>query len=348
MASQHQGTSFLHLPLETRKIIYDLAFPDVVHSNLLDLAGTGYTRETVPLLYVHPYISADLAHRLYRDGFSVVLPIQEASEITRGRGLDKERLETCLDKMPMAMKQRCETLTVESAQTLEVMEEWGPEWEEQSMKEEEFEAEEADDFFEDDEFARRLVPLLIQIKAEMPALKRVKFIFWIGELAAPLHSWKGQLEQLAWQWVKMDEAQMDDNNQDTQMTGCDDPDEGAITGRLLEVEVQVNCFDYYDPDAGDGGLNWIQVWDEYAEETPIGKVPLTVDFSAMDMKWSDHLSGNYTGEVFDPQGWNNPYIHSMPDSTRKWKLHKYGFSSEEGRPLYVQTIGEGNKEKDED
>jgi hypothetical protein len=69
-----QGTSFLHLPLEIRNLIYELAFTPVEHANLLNPTQTVYTKEAAPLLYVHPAITADLRHRLYRDDFSLVLP----------------------------------------------------------------------------------------------------------------------------------------------------------------------------------------------------------------------------------------------------------------------------------
>ncbi|KAJ4325073.1 hypothetical protein N0V84_003616 [Fusarium piperis] len=311
MPSDHGCISFLHLPLEIRNIIYDLAFVPVEHGNILSPTETPYTKEAAPLLYVHPSITADLRSRLYQDDFSIVLPIQEPSEFAKGRGFSEEALQECLDRSSRLMKQRCGTLVIEACQTSYVMTEWDPE-DYPGQKKEDFEQEEDYEHWEGDEFAANLVPYLLKIKKELPALKTIKFILWLVEWEAPLDGWRSQLEELAREWVKLDESKKATQKKDSTMSGVS-MRSGGTSKPSLDIHFQVNTFDYYDQDAGDGGKNWIQVWSEFADDDqPLRPEYLNLLFVAMDLKWDDHITGHFYGWQFDPEGWENVYINTMP------------------------------------
>ncbi|KAM0417083.1 hypothetical protein ACHAPT_012921 [Fusarium lateritium] len=343
MASHQVATSFLHLPLEIRNVIYDLALVPVEHGSILNPTGTAYTKKAAPLLYVHPSITADLGHRLYRDDFSIVLPIQEPGEFARGRGLSEETLQKCLDGSSKLMKQRCQTLVIEACQTSHVMTEWDPE-DYPDQKEEDFEPEGDYEYWESDEFATKLVSYLLRVKKELPALKTVKFIFWLVEWEAPLDGWKEQLEVLAREWVKLDKAP---KNENSHMAAVEIQDEN-VGKTYHDFHFQVNTFDYYDQDAGDGGMNWIQVWSEFADgdadddDSSKGESALNLDFVAMDLKWDDHIAGRFGGWQFNPEGWENPYINTMPEWKMNRELH---CGSHTCRPMYVQTTAGDQKEK---
>lgn len=343
MPSDHGSASFLHLPLEVRTHIYDLAFVPVEHADILSPTKTPYTKEAAPLLYVHPSITADLGPRLYRDGFSVVLPIQEAGEFAKGRGLSQEALQECLDGSSRLMKQRCQTLVVEACQRSYVMTEWDPEGD-PDLKKEDFKPVEDYDFWERDDFAANLVPYLLKIKKELPALKTVKFILWLVQWDAPLYAWRGQLEELAREWVKLDKGHEATQNESSTMAGIDEQSDG-MDGPPLDVYFQVNTFDYYDQDAGDGGMNWIQVWNRFADgDGDEAQKPesLNVVFAAMDLKWGDHIAGHFDGRQFDPDGWENEDINRMPEWERDMELHLWDSTC---KPLYVQTTLGHEKER---
>ncbi|KAF5013341.1 hypothetical protein FDECE_644 [Fusarium decemcellulare] len=325
MASSESGpVSFLHLPLEVRTIVYDLAFTPVAYGNLLDPKTFVYTKEAAPLLHVHPIISADLHHRLYRDGFAIVLPFQEPSEFTKGRGLSDETLKTCLNDLPKLMKQRCNKLIVEASQTREVLEDWDPEC---GRDKDTWEPDVDYEFWEDEAFAARLVPRLLEIKKEMLALKKVHFIFWIAEWIAPMESWRDQLQALAEGW----NAHRENETAELSTTNRSD----------LELTMQLNLFDYGDPDAGDGGSNWIQRWDAHANEIRNTGEGQEINFVAMDVELKDHLNGNFEAREFDPRGWEDPYIMLMGEEEMDTLLHKYLNFTTTCRPLYVKAVEDG-------
>ncbi|RSL92553.1 hypothetical protein CDV31_015106 [Fusarium ambrosium] len=279
--SSSEPTSFLHLPPEIRNLVYDLAFNPDVKANILNAAHTGYTREASPLLYVHPVISADLRERAYTGDFSLVLPIQEPSEWVKGRGLDCEKLKTYLDNLPGLMKKKCERLIVEASQSDEA-------------EEENYE------FWDSKDFPSYLIPLLLQIKEEIPTLNKITFIFWFGELSAPPNVWKKSLRLLSRQWSKKTQNQ----NADKGLTVKSSRGKPSIT-------MQFNLFDYYDPDGGDTGANGYLMWycfagherPEYNDE----------DGSEMDDEDGDEGDGDDGGNSDDNRSQDSDEVMSEDD-----------------------------------
>ncbi|KAH6884893.1 hypothetical protein B0T10DRAFT_409288 [Thelonectria olida] len=307
----HRGKSFLHLPAEIRNLIYDLAFVPVEHANLLNPIPTVYTKEAAPLLYVHPAITAELNQRLYRDNFSLVLPVQEPSEFAKGRGLTSETLERCLKETSPLMKQRCEKLIVEASQT--------------QVPDEDY-----DYWYHNADFPTRLIPALLSIRSELPALKEVEFIFWFGNWVASVREWKEHLKRLAEQWNAHIGQELKDVASES----------SRPTETSLHVTVQFNLFDYSDPDAGDGGSNWIQLWDRFADETEDSNSALALTFSAIDLAWGDEANGTFEGREFEPKGWAHTYVNTMSIKDRDELLHKYYYLTTTCKPLYVE-VGEG-------
>lgn len=356
MASS-KPTSFLHLPLEIRSLVYDLAFNPDVKANILDPAHSGYTRDVSPLLHVHPVISADLRQRTYGRDFSLVLPIQEPSEWVKGRGLDSEKLKTCLDNLPDFMKKKCEKLIVEASQSDEV-------------EDDDYE------FWDSEDFPSSFIPLLLQIKEAIPTLKKITFIFWFGEWSAPLDVWKKSLVLLSRRWNKKVQGQNGNENPGNGLTSKSNRAKPSI-------EMQSNLFDYYDQDGGDGGANEYLLWycfaghersgnadgsdlgdgeeedgddnsqgidqgnseDENEDvdcndyEATAKSLGLKFTFRAMDLHWNDHISGNFEGKEFDPNVWDNGYFHTMSPARRDRAAHKYWHITETCKPLFIKKAG---------
>ncbi|KAL2672644.1 hypothetical protein Neosp_013358 [[Neocosmospora] mangrovei] len=353
--------SFLHLPPEIRNLVYDLAFNPDVKTNILDPSHSGYTKDVSPLLYVHPIISADLRRRTYGGDFSLVLPIQEPSEWVKGRGLDSEKLKTCLDKLPDLMKNKCQRLIVEASQSDEV--------------------EDVDyEFWESEDFPSYLVPLLLQIKEEIPTLKKVTFIFWFGEWSASVDVWKRSLRLLSRRWNKNTQRQNGKENADKGLTSKSYRSKPSI-------EMQFNLFDYYDQDGGDGGANEYMMWycfaghersrsgdeggtdsdrddenddksqdsdeaisedenetegdgEDYSRFDATAKsLGLKFTFRAMDLHWNDHINGNFEGKEFDPNVWDDGYFHMMSPMQQDRVAHKYWHVTETCKPIFLEKVG---------
>ncbi|KAF7554447.1 hypothetical protein G7Z17_g2911 [Cylindrodendrum hubeiense] len=283
------STSFLHLPREVREMVYDVAFENIEHSSLYN-SGTAYTKDSSPLLYVHESITEDLQPRLYRD-HTIVLPLQEPSEFVKGEDTVAHHLE----KVSRMMKNRATTIIIEAAQT-------GRVYETDEENTSGGEPEEDYDFWHEEQggvrFAKKITQELLSMKAQLPSATRVKLIFWFGKWVTYSQHWKSQLAWLKKQWDE------------------------------LEVEIQLNLFDFDDPDAGDGGSNWIQCWKEEYKDTPY------IDFSAIDLSYNDHQSGQYTGMEFDPAGWEDPYVNTMSTEEKNEILHSG--ARVECRPLFVK------------
>ncbi|KAM5341259.1 hypothetical protein ACJ41O_015368 [Fusarium nematophilum] len=251
------------------------------------------------------------------------------------------------------MKSRCKKLIVEVSQLSEDDKHW-----------------------ECDHFPKQLMPLLLAIRKEMPALEKVQFIFWFGK--AVLNHWQPHLEFLAEHWddhVKKDlmgvgegtdkgnevgprgDGQQerhkqrilsneDESNpvQDIDFDVFDETldrnfNETSSQGSTrLHVLMQLNLFNYSDPDAGDGGMNYLQGWDIFASKTWKSNAALRLSFSAMDLDWRDHVRGNFEGREFEPMGWAYTYINTTNKEDRDERLHKYYFVTKTCRPLYVTTI----------
>ncbi|UPK99822.1 hypothetical protein LCI18_010757 [Fusarium solani-melongenae] len=368
-----EPASFLHLPPEIRNLIYDLAFNPDVKTNILGPAHSGYTRGVSPLLYVHPAISADLRQRTYGGDFSLVLPIQEPSGWVKGRGLDSDKLQTCLNNLPDLMKKKCERLIVEASQSDEV-------------EDDDYE------FWYSGDFPNYLIPLLLQIKEEVPRLKKITFIFWFGEWSAPVDVWKKSLLLLSRQWNKKVQGQNGNANADKSFTS-------KSYRAKPSIEMQFNLFDYYDHDGGDGGENEYLMWycfaghersrsvhedgsdldddeDEDGDDKNRGddkksdddesqgsdegitedgnenededyndyeataiSLGLRFTFRAMDLHWDDHVNGNFEGKEFDPNVWDNDYFHTMSPKKRDRVAHKYWHVTETCKPLFIKKAG---------
>ncbi|RSL62904.1 hypothetical protein CEP54_005532 [Fusarium duplospermum] len=365
-----EPTSFLHLPLEIRNLVYDLAFNPDVKANILDAAHTRYTREASPLLYVHPVISADLRERAYSGDFSLVLPIQEPSEWVKGRGLDSENMKTCLDDLPSLMKKKCEKLIIEASQSDEA-------------EEENYE------FWDSEDFPNYLIPLLLQIKEEIPTLSKITFIFWFGEWSAPVDVWKKSLRLLSRRWNKKSQGQDGKDHADKDLA------RKSSRGKPL-IKMQFNLFDYYDPDGGDTGANGYLMWycfagherpeyndedgsemddedddegdgddgennddnksqdsdevmsedddentdedEDYNDHGATAKsLGLRFTFKAMDLHWEDHVKGNFEGKEFDPNVWDDIYFHTMTPEGKDRAAHKYWYITETCKPYFVKT-----------
>lgn len=315
------------------------------------------------MLYVHPVISADLRQRTYGGDFSLVLPIQEPSEWVKGRGLDSEKLKTCLNNLPDHMKKKCERLIVEASQPDEV-------------EDDDYE------FWDSEDFPSYLVPLLLHIKEEIPTLKKISFIFWFGEWSAPVDVWKKSLRLLSRRWNKSQ------NGRENARKGLTSK---SYRGKP-SIEMQFNLFDYYDQDGGDGGANEYLMWycfaghersgsgdergsdldnddddddkksdddesqgsdegiseddneneddEDYSDDEATAKsLGLKFTFRAMDLHWEDHVQGNFEGKEFDPNVWDDGYFHTMSPKERDRAAHKYWHITETCKPLFIKKAG---------
>lgn len=279
--------AIFHLPPEVRVLIYDYAFEDVGHSSMFD-SGTAYSPSQAPLMYVHPTITNELYPLLYKD-HALVLPIQEPARYCK----EGKRLTPSIDKISRMRRLCTEKIIVEISQTERVFsadeeeEESGPDDEPRRVWDS-----------EDDEFARKLVDELVEMKDQFPSVETIQFIFWFGIWEASAEDWRDPLVDLQEAW-------------------------GGV-----HIEIQLNIFDYVDENGGDGGRNWIQSWDREYEET--GEVM----FKAVDLNYREHQQGHYEGRVFDPRGWELEDFMVMDDDRKDFCLHKWNQTC---RPLYVKT-----------
>jgi thiol-disulfide isomerase/thioredoxin len=258
------------------------------------------------------------------------------------------------------MKQRCEKLTVEVSQTLAV-------FQDDSDQDEDY------DYWYSSDFPERLMPVLSRIRREMPALKEVEFIFWFGNWIATISDWKEHLERLAQQWnAHIDQELRDVENESVNYEGSSmeysEPIQGSNsreresqnpvktvdfdifdetlnpdfngsrrTEVLLQVMVQFNLFDYFDFNAGDGGSNWIQEWDRFADETENSHSALALAFSAIDLEWDGQGKGSFEGMEFEPKGWAHSHVNTLSTRERTDLLHRYYNLTTTCTPLYVEA-----------
>lgn len=96
----------------------------------------------------------------------------------------------------------------------------------------------------------------------------------------------------------------------------------------LHIEVEMNLFDYEDPDAFDGGMNFIQVWHHHCKPTE------RISFSANDFRYDDHELGDYWGHRINPEGFDSDYWDEMDPDERD-----YMFATlDPGRPIYTGEV----------
>ncbi|CAH0003378.1 unnamed protein product [Clonostachys byssicola] len=127
------------------------------------------------------------------------------------------------------------------------------------------------DFWDDDRKGNALAKLLtgeaLRLKSDLPNVGMVSFVFWYGEMSVYVNDWKRELAGLQDQWED------------------------------LYITVELNLFEYEDPEAGDGGYNFIQGWDRHF------KAQVTRGaFMANNLTLLTHEDGHYEGRLFDPTG----------------------------------------------
>lgn len=276
----------LTLPREIREMIYDVLFEDIEYSNLLT-SKTAYTPTSCPLLYVDQTISNELYPRLY-SSHAIAVPVQEPSKYATG----STQFAPHLEKASRMMKLKTHTIIVEASQT-ELS--YYPDGDVDS----DGEPEEAYDFWDDEEgggeFAEKITEELLSMLTQMPHVSNIKFIFWFGDWRADYRHWRSQFENLR----------------------------NART--TLKIEVQLNLFDYWDPDAGDTGSNWIQGWDRWCKGANY------VSFSAVILNYEEDRDV-FIGDEIDPRVWEDEYI---PGSYKE-QIKALSIGRRECRPLFIK------------
>ncbi|KAF4345623.1 hypothetical protein FBEOM_420 [Fusarium beomiforme] len=283
--------SFLDLPREVRDMIYNHALKEVKFSNAFT-SRTAYSPEAFPLLYVHNLISKDLQPRLYRY-HAIAIPIQEPSTYATGSWSIVPRM--ACSKM---MKQCSKTLIIEMSQTTISY-----------FPDSKLEEDGDEDPVEDTEFwsttsrrrggemlARKLINDILALKSKLPAVTTLKLVFWFGYWEAYVDDWEEHLKKVKDKWPG------------------------------LFLQIQFNLFDYSDPDAGDGGSNFIESWYEWSLETD------GVRFEANNFKWKRHRKGDFRGRNIDVSIWKDAYQYD--DDELDKVLHPTRCKV---RPMFVRT-----------
>ncbi|KAI8669673.1 hypothetical protein NCS57_00783200 [Fusarium keratoplasticum] len=262
---------FFRLSREIREMIYDLALEPVEFSNLYT-AKTAYTPESCPLLYVHWMITEELQNRLYKN-HAIVIPFQEPSEYV----ISNRTFAQHINKTTRRMKMHTDKIIVEIVQTKEAR------YPDNSFDRNGI-RKYYGNFWRDHEagadFPRRVVHELLWMKQHLPAVRTVKFVLWEGQWSMYPTAWMEPLQRLLDNWSE------------------------------LHIEVEINLFDYEDPDAFDGGMNFIQVWYHHCE--PIERI----SFSANDFHWDDHEFGDYWGYRIEPRCFEDEYWEEMDPAER--------------------------------
>ncbi|KAM0549871.1 hypothetical protein ACHAPJ_009118 [Fusarium lateritium] len=281
-----QQISFLDLPTEIRDMIYDYALEDVEFTNALE-SKTAYTPKKAPLLYVDQTITKELQPRLYSNHV-MVIPIQEPSQYAIGDSTFVPQVTEC----SRMMKERSRTLTIEMCQTI-------PSHYADSPLDEDGKPKEAHSFWEGkggDTFAKKVVRELLDLLSELPEVKTIKLVFWDGNWFAYKSHWEEPLEQLKQEWPEI----------------------------LLDVEY--NLFEYDDPDAGDGGSNMIQVWNDWGKETP------GTWFAANNFQ--EVRKGKFEGYQINIEAWEDEDFCYLDFAEREDALRSFDVDV---RPMFVKT-----------
>ncbi|KAM0434896.1 hypothetical protein ACHAQK_008591 [Fusarium lateritium] len=239
-------------------------------------AVTAYTPQTFPLLYVDKSISDDLEPYLYKN-HTMVIPVQEPCQYILGNS----KLSPQVAKCSRMMKERSKTIVIEMAQTV-------PSYHADFEVDEDGNPEPVEEYWESQGsvFAEKLIDDILALKTEFPGFKTVKFVFWFAKWITYDNQWSDALERLREEWSH------------------------------IFVEIEFNLFEYYDHDAGDGGSNWIEGWDAFAD-----RVGLT--FQAMNIKWDTRVDGGFTGRKIDVPTWQEEDYLYMNPRDRDDALH-YG------------------------
>uniref|UniRef100_A0A8H7N3M8 Uncharacterized protein n=1 Tax=Bionectria ochroleuca TaxID=29856 RepID=A0A8H7N3M8_BIOOC len=146
--------------------------------------------------------------------------------------------------------------------------------------------------------AKLLTGAALHLKSDLPNVVMVCFVFWYGEMSVYVDNWKRELAALQDQW------------------------EG------LYITVELNLFEYEDPEAGDGGYNFIQGWDKHFKAEVIRG-----SFLANNLTLMEHEDGRYEGRLFDPTGWDDP---DSEDDMYEWDFDERLYvCNVTNRPKYV-------------
>ncbi|KAF4962599.1 hypothetical protein FSARC_9377 [Fusarium sarcochroum] len=244
--------SFVDLPTEIRQLIYHYAFKEIEpkFTNALT-SRTAYTPEKYPFLYMIKAMTAEIQPYLY-GRHSMVIPIQEPCDYTLGDRPFAPRVALCSGRMKRCTK----TLIIEASQTS--ISHYGD-----SFFEEYGDPEDVYAFwYEHDrgkEFAKKITNEILALKPELPAVKKVKFVFWFGCWIADNKHWRESLKKLQQEWPG------------------------------ISLDFEFNMFGYFDHNPHREKNNWIQDWDEWEDETE------NTDFTARNFRWADHVQGNFWG-----------------------------------------------------
>jgi hypothetical protein len=237
-------------------------------------AVTAYTPQAFPLLFVDRSISDDLQPRLY-EKHTMVIPVQQPCQYTNGNSTFSPQVTKC----SRMMKERSKTIVIEMAQTV------AAHYAETEI-DQDGNPQEDHGFWESQGsvFAEKLISDILALKPELPGFKTMKLVFWFANWVTNDRQWSDALKRLTEEWPEI----------------------------FLEIELKV--FDYVDHDAGDGGSNWIEGWNDWA-----GREDVT--FQAMNLKWDSRVDGRFTGRMIDVEAWSEEDFVYMNMRERDRTLH---------------------------
>ncbi|KAF5001618.1 hypothetical protein FGRMN_924 [Fusarium graminum] len=144
-------------------------------------------------------------------------------------------------------------------------------------------------------FGGVLTPDILALKPELTGLKDIKLVFWSYSYSEYSADWSAPLKKLMEAWPE------------------------------ISLEVELNVFDYYDQDAGDGGSNWIEGWDEWADE-------VGVCFEVSNFKWAEGVDGKFPGRHIYVPAWKDEEFCYLNRKEQDEELHYCNF---EKGPMYV-------------
>ncbi|KAH6960411.1 hypothetical protein DER45DRAFT_158118 [Fusarium avenaceum] len=237
-------------------------------------AVTAYTPQTFPLLFVDKGISDDLQPRLY-ENHTMVIPIQEPCQYIIKNSTFAPQVAKC----SRMMKERSKTIVIEMAQT-DMSHHANAELDEDGNPEIAYEFWES----QGSVFAEKLIDDLLALKPELPGFKTVKLVFWFANWIAYSNEWSDALERLTKEWPE------------------------------IFLEIELNLFEYVDQDAGDGGSNWVEGWNEWADREE-------VTFQAMNFEWNSRSDGSFDGRMIDVAAWQDEDFIYMNMRERDMDLH---------------------------
>ncbi|KAF5672795.1 hypothetical protein FHETE_3629 [Fusarium heterosporum] len=151
------------------------------------------------------------------------------------------------------------------------------------------------EFGETVRFGGVLIPDILALKPELTGLKEIKLVFWSYSYSEDIADWSDPLKKLTEAWPE------------------------------ISLEVELNVFDFYDECAGDGGSNWIEGWDDWADE-------VGVCLEVSNLTWAEGADGKFPGRhIYVPAWKDEEFCYLNPDEQDK-ELHYCNFDK---GPMYV-------------